>query len=247
MPRFWDRLDDKMQENASGILGTIAFHLVLIVIFLIIKINSERNRLEDLILVDFEQIPEEEQIIQEDTDPEFIEKLAQYLSEPHSNIPVNLARQIEQDLSTDKYVEELEQDLDENRSDDERQVEERLRELEEMEDADLIADGDEVESGEKVIFQGRSTLNFDLKDRFMKKPVPVPVYKCEGAGFIEVKIVVNQQGRVVQAEVEAQGESANEICLAEAARTAALTTRFNASFKAPARQSGTITYEFIAQ
>ena len=55
------------------------------------------------------------------------------------------------------------------------------------------------------------------------------------------------EGRVVQAEVDKPGDAFNEICLAEAARIAALRTRFNSDFGAPVRQQGTITYHFIAQ
>ena len=87
---------------------------------------------------------------------------------------------------------------------------------------------------------------YELEFRYHLK-LPVPVYKCEGDGIVEVKIAVDQKGRVVQAEVDKPGDEFNEICLAEAARRAALLTRFNGDFGAPVRQEGTITYHFIAQ
>jgi len=65
--------------------------------------------------------------------------------------------------------------------------------------------------------------------------------------LIEVSIVVDQKGRVIHAQVDQQGGSVNEICLAEAAKNAALRTRFNTDYKAATRQAGTITYHFIAQ
>ena len=52
---------------------------------------------------------------------------------------------------------------------------------------------------------------------------------------------------MVQVEVQKPGDTANEICLAEAARIAATGSRFNADYSAPARQTGTITYHFIPQ
>ena len=115
MSRLWDRLDERMQENATGILGTIAFHMVLILIFLIIKISTEKSRLENMILVDFDEEQLEERMEAEAPDPVFEERLARYLEENRSNIPVNLANQIEQELSTDKYLQELEENIETNR------------------------------------------------------------------------------------------------------------------------------------
>jgi protein TonB len=65
--------------------------------------------------------------------------------------------------------------------------------------------------------------------------------------MIEVKIAVDQRGRVVQAETDKPGDTANEICLAQAALKAAYGTRFNADYNAPVRQIGSITYHFIPQ
>ena len=113
MQGFWDRWDEKIQEHATGILGTIAFHMVLIAVFLAIKISTEKSLLETLIMFEFEEEVTEEQMYMQEPDPEFEEKLARYLEEPRSNVPVNLARQIDQELSTEKYVQELEKDLDE--------------------------------------------------------------------------------------------------------------------------------------
>lgn len=246
MPGFWDRLDERVQENATGILGTVAFHLLLILVFLIIKISTEKSRLENLIMVDFEEDIAEELLEEEAPDPEFEERLARYLEEPRSNVPVNLARQIDRELSTEDYVKEMEQDMEENRTNEERELQERLRELEEMEREELIVDGEEEEMPPADPYTGPTNIYYELENRYHKR-LPVPVYKCEGSGLIEVKIAVDRRGRVIQAETDKPGETANEICLAEAATKAALSTRFNTDWDAPARQIGTITYHFIAQ
>jgi hypothetical protein len=246
MSRLWDRLDERVQENATGILGTIAFHMVLILVFLVIKISTEKVRLENLILIDFEEEQIEEQLETEEPDPEFAERLARYLEEPGSNVPVNLARKIDQELSTEEFVREMEQDLDANRPEDQKELQDRLRELEEMEKEDLVVEGDEEEKMPANIYEGPTNIHYELENRYHLR-LPVPVYKCEGAGLIEIKIAVDQRGRVVQAETEKTGESANEICLAEAAKKAALSTRFNSNYNAPARQIGSIIYHFIAQ
>lgn len=246
MPGFWDRLDEKMQENAAGILGTIAFHLVLISIFLMAKISNEKNLMRDMILVDFEEEVIEEQTDLEEPDPEFEELLANYLEENRSNVPVNLATQVDQEISTDKYVQELENDLDANRPEEWKETEERLRELEELASEEISLEAEESEKKPPEPYDGPTNIYYKLEYRYHLR-LPVPVYKCQGAGVVVVNIVVDQHGRVVQTETEKPGETANEICLADAARSAALKTRFNADYDAPVRQTGSITYNFIAQ
>ena len=246
MPGLWDRMDEKIQENATGILGTVAFHLVLVVIFLVIKISTEKNRMENLIMVDFDDEIIEENMEPEAPDPEFEERLARYLEESRSNIPVNLLRKVDQELSTEKYVTELEQDINANRPEEMRELQERLKELEEMEREEIIMEGEEKEQAPPEIYEGPTNIYYDLEGRYHRR-LPVPVYKCQGSGFIEVKIAVDQRGRVVQVEIEKPGDTANDFCLEEAARNAALGTRFNDDYSAPVRQVGTITYHFIAQ
>mgnify|MGYP000573788510 CR=1 FL=1 len=107
MPGLWDRLDEKVQENAAGILGTIAFHLVLISVFLAAKISNERKLMRDMILVDFEEERIEESPETETPDPVFEEQLARYLEEHQSNIPVNLARQVDREGQFAEPVEGL--------------------------------------------------------------------------------------------------------------------------------------------
>jgi len=246
MPGLWDRLDERVQENATGILGTVAFHLVLIVIFLIIKISTEKSRIENLIMVDFDDELIEEQMESEVPDPEFEERLASYLEESRLNVPVNLSRKIDQEISTEKYVSELEKDIDANRPEEMKELQERLKELEDLEQEEIIMEAEDKEQTPPEFYEGPTNIVYDLKDRYHLR-LPVPVYKCQGAGFIEVKIAVDQRGRVVQVEIEKPGDTANEICLEEAARNAALKTRFNADYNAKVRQVGTIAYHFIAQ
>jgi hypothetical protein len=246
MPGFWDRLDDKMQENAAGILGTIAFHLVLISIFLMAKISNEKKLMRDIILIDFQEEVIEEQVDLEEPDPEFEELLANYLEENRSNVPVNLATQVDQEISTDKYVQELENDLDANRPDEWKGTEERIKELEELANEEISMEAEESEQSPPEPYDGPSNIHYKLEYRYHLR-LPVPVYKCQGSGVVVVNIVVDQQGRVVQTETEKPGKTANEICLADAAKSAAIKTRFNSDYDAPVRQTGSITYQFIAQ
>lgn len=247
MSAFWHKIKDWMRENATGILGTIAFHMLLAIIFLIIKISSEKSYLDSIILLEIDEEITEEQLEEEMPDPEFEQRLAAYLEQARSNVPVNLARNVEEEISTEKYVKELEQEMNENRPESWEQMQERLKELEEIAQEELMMEAREDKPPpENEPYIGPTNIYYSLENRYHLR-LPVPVYKCEGSGLMEVHIVVDQQGRVIQAAVEQQGASTDEICLAEAAQKAALRTRFNTDYHAAARQVGTITYHFIAQ
>ena len=244
---FRQKMQEWMQENATGILGTLAFHMLLAVVFLIIKISSERSYLESIILFDIDEEIAEERVEEEMPDPEFDQRLAQYLEQARSNVPVNLARNVEEEISTEKYVQELEKEMNENRPESWEETQQRLKELQEISQEELIMEGDDdTPQQESESYLGPTNIYYSLENRYHLR-LPVPVYKCEGSGLIEVSIVVDQKGRVVQADVDQQGASISEICLSEAAKNAALRTRFNADYKAATRQVGTITYHFIAQ
>jgi len=244
---FREKMQEWMQENATGILGTLAFHMLLAVVFLVIKISSEKSYLDSIILFDIEEELSEERLEEDMPDPEFEQRLADYLEQASSNVPVNLARNVEEEISTEKYVEELEQEMDDNRPESWEEMQERLKELEEISQEELIMEAEDDDSkSETEPYTGPTNIYYSLKNRYHRL-LPVPVYKCEGSGLIEVSIVVDQRGRVVQAEVNKQGAGLNNTCLAEAARDAARRTRFNADFQAAKLQAGTISYHFIAQ
>ncbi|MBL7113377.1 MAG: hypothetical protein ISS19_15680 [Bacteroidales bacterium] len=245
------KLKHIINENLSGILGTLAFHMLVVIIFLIIKISSTRSLMDSFILVDFEDDEKTEQEIIEkeiELDPDFEQYVADYLDAARRNIPVNVADRLNEELSTEKYVEELLDEMNDDRSEDYQRSNERLQELLEMEEGeDIIVEGEQdEEDSEPEIYQGPTNIYFSLENRYEVR-LPVPVYKCEGEGIVEVQVAVDQRGRVVQVSVDNLGDSLNEICLAEAARTAALNTRFNSDFEAPVRQQGTITYHFQPQ
>ena len=80
---------------------------------------------------------------------------------------------------------------------------------------------------------GRRALN---KEKF--------VQDCNESGRVVVQIEVNPQGTVIRAVPGVKGTTNSAACLMEPAKRAALATRFNSDPKAPARQIGTIIYDF---
>jgi hypothetical protein len=242
------RIRHIINENLIGILATIVFHLVLVVIFLALKITSVQNLIDSIITIDFMEPEIQDMIIEplSERDIEFEQYVADYLESERSNVPVNLARNLNEKISTEKFVDELTEEMSLSRSEELIRTQERLRELQEMESAEIIAEENEPDNMEPEIFEGKTNIFYSLENRYHLR-LPVPVYKCEGFGIVEVQIMVDQRGFVVNVQIPDLGNSMNEICLAEAAEKAAMNTRFNIDFDAPLRQQGTITYHFQPQ
>jgi hypothetical protein len=243
------RIRHIINENLIGILATIIFHMVLVVIFLVLKITSVQNLMDNIIAIDFEENKIQDIISEppKERDVEFDKYIVDYLESERSNVPVNLASKLNEQISTDQFVNELTEEMSLNRSEEMIRLQEKLRELQEMESADNIIEEENSSDDKKpIVFTGKTNIFYSLENRYHLR-LPVPVYKCEGFGVIEVQIFVDQKGFVVNALIPNLGDSMNEICLAEAAKTAAMSTKFNSDFDAPLRQQGTITYHFQPQ
>ncbi len=76
---------------------------------------------------------------------------------------------------------------------------------------------------------------------------PKPNYPGREEGVVVVKITVDQNGNVTQAEPGQKGTTTLNPELHDAARRAALQAKFNLDREAPVFQIGTITYRFIIQ
>ena len=76
--------------------------------------------------------------------------------------------------------------------------------------------------------------------------LPIPAYRCLGAGQVTVLITVNPGGTVIDAKVD-DAVSSKDGCLRNFAVRAARLSKFSAKADAPAKQQGNIVYEFVAQ
>ena len=245
-----------LRRNKYGVMGTIAFHMVLIIILLSFKLNTRREFTEAEIFID---IPPEvaEQILKEEQ-----EKIEKVLEEKNSEISesveellrsIAVNRNIKKSSSdpkqnVDKMIEEIRRNLDEYSSDDAPVG--GGNDLSEFKKDSLTAAQEKekqrmLDSLESVEYSGPSSVYYSLEGRH-KVYLPIPVFKCEGEGKIVVQIVVNRGGRVLDAKV-LKRESVQDDCLFEAALQASRKTRFNVSTKSPERQTGTITYHFVKQ
>lgn len=91
---------------------------------------------------------------------------------------------------------------------------------------------------------GGEGISFDLTGR---SPVNVqkPTYPGKEEGTVVVSITVDKNGRVISATPGVRGSTSLSQPLLDAAKNAALSTRFNEDPNASAIQKGTITYKFV--
>ncbi len=87
-------------------------------------------------------------------------------------------------------------------------------------------------------------ITFDLTGRSSEN-LARPEYNVQDEGVVVVQITVDKNGQVTNATAGARGSTSLNSELLNAARRAALSTRFNADPNAPALQTGTITYRFV--
>ncbi|SEB69087.1 protein TonB, links inner and outer membranes [Tenacibaculum sp. MAR_2009_124] len=85
--------------------------------------------------------------------------------------------------------------------------------------------------------------NYNLAGRrALSKPVEKP--NCQEEGTVVVSIEVDKNGKVIRAIPGVRGTTNSASCLYDAARKAALKTKWNPDSKAPTKQKGTIIYQF---
>ena len=232
-------------DQKAGIYITVSVHLAVIIVFLLLRIGLEIQR-ENSFVLDFTKQEEKERLLEQER---FLEATADQLEQmiaaaaagqPIRNVTVDRSR-LKDDLGTNadelyKEAERLAQDLKDgqNRAD---------------EDPEAFASAQEEikkkEKEEPKPYSGPSVLSWSLDGRKASR-LPIPAYRCYGAGQVTVIIAVNNRGDVVNAKVDEESSSIDG-CLRTYAIRAARLSKFSSSQEAPARQMGTITYEFIAQ
>ena len=232
-------------DQKAGLYITAIVHLAVIIILLLCQIGYSVQR-ENSFVLDFTKQEEQEKIEkQEELSRNALAQLESMLSvarsQPVRNVTVNRS-QLKDDRNTDadqlyRDAERLAQDLKDGQH----------RQQEDPEDyvQDPVTPPSDPKPRKQQAYSGPSVLSWSLDGR-KATHLPIPAYRCIGAGEVTVIITVNNQGTVVDAKVD-DGSSSGDGCLRSFATRAARLSKFNASSTAPARQMGTITYLFIAQ
>lgn len=188
---------------------------------------------------------QKEEVFKEDISRKLDELIAaaHNSSAPIRNIATDASRaQLKDDRGTDaeqlyKDAERLAQDLKNGQKDG---IEEEARD----ETVEMQHQQKPQQKNQKE-YSGPSVLSYNLDGR-KASHLPIPAYRCYGAGDVTVIITVNNAGQVVRAKVMEE-ISSTDACLRNFAVRAARLSRFSPSTEAPANQTGEIVYRFIAQ
>ncbi len=239
-----------IKNNINGILGTLIFHLLIILVFLTTKITDTSHFDFSSILIDFQSdaTPEPENKQATLTNPEL--EFEQYLADV-------LTRNIAVSENEDRPVPDKFKDMDPSLR---HELDQRMSEIlqkaatgqmpELTEGPTISMDFKKPEATKEIKepepYTGPTNIYYNLQSR-RALWLPVPIYKCPGSGIVTVDIIVNQLGNVIHARVISNPLNFNEECLQSAAIGAALKARFNQSSTAPLRQLGTITFNFQPQ
>ena len=237
------------KDDRAGLYITVIFHLTVIIVLLLYQIDSTVRKEESFVL-DFSKQEEierrqKEEVFKEDISRKLDELIAaaHNSSAPIRNIATDASRaQLKDDRGTDaeqlyKDAERLAQDLKNGQKDG---IEEEARD----ETVEMQHQQKPQQKNQKE-YSGPSVLSYNLDGR-KASHLPIPAYRCYGAGDVTVIITVNNAGQVVRAKVMEE-ISSTDACLRNFAVRAARLSRFSPSTEAPTNQTGEIVYRFIAQ
>ena len=237
------------RRNIYGVIGTLVFHIMLIAVFLLADVDMKGSPKEEVLLIEFPNILPEEEKIPEDQ----MEDLADATNSESDYNQTNTASnrlskenttKSAEDFFDDEYLKELEaaKQLASN-------VNNQLsKEVVDMNDINMpveTTEGMNPDSIKNVIYVGESNIVYYLENRYHIS-LPIPVYLSQDGGKIVVDIVVNQNGKVLEATPRKNQKIRDEQIFIYA-QTAALGTIFNADKTASSKQKGTIHYTFMAQ
>jgi len=226
------------------------FHILLFLVFLLADINMKGNAKEEELIIEFPDIlPDtEEPEMQEESlneEPDINEQSTTGLTNAASNrTATEQTTSSVEEFFDEEYLKEVEAAKN-LVSDVNRQISKEIIDLEDIKMPIETTEGMEPDSIKNIIYTGESNIVYYLENRYHLS-LPIPVYLAQGGGKVIVDIVVNQQGKVIEANPKRNSRIRDEQIYLYA-KAAAIRTLFNEDFSAPVNQKGSIHYTFIAQ
>ena len=234
-------------DTLAGILITVSIHLAVIIVLLLSVLEPKLNKERMSIELDFSEQEKLEKLESELARQKALnEKLDRMLKEEGIDSPSqseikNL--RVDASLKDAKGIDAEQLYKDAERI--QREYEQNMSRKEE-DYADISTPNEkQTEEEPEESYIGPSVLSYQLDGR-KGSYLPIPAYKCIGAGEVTVIVTVNPNGDVVGAKIQ-DDISSEDKCLREYALKAASLSRFSKKSDAPARQLGNIVYQFIAQ
>lgn len=232
------------RDDRAGIYITVIVHLVVLIVLMAIQLGATLKK-ETSFVLDFTKMEQIEKLQKElELKQAINDRLNEMLAggyEPIRNIAVDRS-ELRDDRHSAEDARELYEEAEKLKQDLQRPAEEVQVEHE------IIAaptPSKKEEARKEVKYSGPSVLEYELEGRKASR-LPIPAYRCIGAGEVRINITVDKQGTVVGAKVD-ESSSSSDGCLRSFAVRAARMSKFSMSTTAPDRQQGYIIYQFVAQ
>lgn len=244
------RIGELYRRNIYGVIGTLVFHILLFSTFLLADVDIKGNVKEEEIIIEFPEEMFEPELNEPETQEENKQEIPpEQNTNTRTNIASNQSATENITTSTDDFFDEdylkeveaakkLVSNVNEN-------LAKEVIDLSDIKMPVETTEGMDRDSIKNIIYAGESNIIYYLENRYHIS-LPVPVYLSQGGGTVVVDIVVNRQGKVVDAVPRANSSIRDKQIYAYA-REAAIRTIFNSDNTAPAAQNGTIKYTFVAQ
>ncbi len=235
------------KEDKAGLYITVIVHLTVIIVLLASQLSISLQK-ENSFVLDFSKQEKIEKMKQE---VDFKEQVSQKLEEmisaagavPIRNVAVDRGA-LKDDRGTN--AEELYKENERLQKEMEKIFNQKPESQEDYVPMKSEDKSDYSKPKEKEpAYSGPSVVSYSLDGRKASR-LPIPAYRCMGAGQVTVIITVDNAGNVIMAKVD-ENVSSDDSCLRNFAIRAARSAKFSASPTAPARQVGNIVYAFIAQ
>ncbi|HVN58035.1 MAG TPA: energy transducer TonB [Bacteroidales bacterium] len=248
----------KYDSRIVAVLVTVIIHLIAGIIFIVVQIgglNVKEKAMHYEIALQSPPDPLPARLIE----PRHVYSVEQVVKgdQDLQNIARNIANQPDVKINKDDYIDKVKDELIKSgKLGKDNYIDEQKKE---RENTGVVSDGKaeekkprdkdkKSESSNDLAskYAGPTRIYYNLPGR-VHTYLPLPIYKCEGAGKVVLTIEVNPKGEVTGATVITSESTANDPCLFETAVNAALISRFNPDINAVKNQSGTLTYHFVAQ
>ncbi|TAL63728.1 MAG: hypothetical protein EPN88_11930 [Bacteroidetes bacterium] len=248
----------KNEGKLVGIMGTVIIHLIAGIIFISFQINSLQKNLLDEYEVELAKV--DEPVTKNDKLIELpattVERIL-HGDEEMLNIARNLANKSEEKIDPADYINKVKEELIKSgKLGADNYIDAQKKSGESKSDENLLFQNDSTKTKESekpktsqkmaANYKGPTRIYYDLAGR-NHLYLPIPIYKCQRSGLVVLSIEVNQKGIVEKAVIVGNESTTSDPCLIETALTTALISRFNPDVNSPKIQSGTLSYQFVAQ
>lgn len=232
-------------KNRIGVIATMIIYIIILSAIMFVNLDVKGVDFSNSIII---EVPLED--IKEIEQQKPIERNDDYSSQKVENLLVDKNVELDTKLKDDRntktadlYKEayEVQSRLEASKT----VYEAGLNEIANIRREEKKADKSEEATKKSINKEGNVTVSYDLKNRYVTRP-EIPAYRCKGAGKVVIDIVVGKNGRVSSASIKSLSGVDDE-CLPQMALEAARLTEFNIDYNAPEKQSGQISFVFVAQ